>query len=433
MKIQVHIPDDIGAILENNPNISRAKLLEKTGLQSEVCKFYCRVWKNKDGKIKDQDNDYQQDTVKYNFGSDDATVELRTQKVITTLEELIEVTNIDLEKWTIERWVANSWNVTMKIDDQPITRTNYQVKAWLKTKIPNAFEIALRSLVENLPTFKPVVHKKTKYKKSDYAAEVAPFDAHYGKFAWHLETGQGNMDIKECDKVFDDAIDRNLSHLCHYPISKIYYILGNDLMHVENLWAQTPKGNHRLDTDDRLPKVIEHCENATIKAIMKCREVAPVKVIWIPGNHDPHSSYWLSRVLDAYFRDDKYIEIDNGPAPQKAELWGNLLVGWTHDASGRRAAPTVNLLAQYWPKEWGQSRYREWHTGHKHKKNATKFMPVDTVGGVIVRQIPAISTVDYWHTENVFTDAVPACESFLWHKEHGVEGQYTANVKYPTK
>jgi len=302
----------------------------------------------------------------------------------------------------------------------------------LKPKVPEPFEIALERLLDKLPSISPKKLPIPKYLKSDYAVEICPFDMHYGKLACHIETHQGNMDIHICDKIFIDAIARNLNHAKHYPISKIYYILGNDLMHVENIWAQTPLGKNRLDTDDRLSKVIEHCEVATVKAIMMCREIAPVEVIWIPGNHDPHASYWMSRVIASYFKDDEHIVVDNSPAPQKARAWGNLLVGWAHNSSGRVAAPLVNLLAQYFPKEWGESKYREWHTGHKHKKNETKFMPVDTVGGVLVRQIPAMSTVDYWHTENVFTDAVPACESFLWHKNDGVEGHFTANVEYPT-
>ena len=453
--LSVKIPDIVGKIFQANPNAGRDTLHEKTGLGLSELKYYRRLWNNRTDDEPDKlviaqpepkaepkpkieiPEEEVGDKIKFDYKGDTAIVDVQTDKVLTTLEDLIEIAQIDLDKWKIDRWVANSWNVTMKIKnangtDTPDTKTNYQIKAWLKAKMPEPFEIALERLLDKLPSINPEKLPDPKYLKSDYAVEICPFDMHYGKLACHLETHQGNMDVKICDEVFIDAIARNLNHAKHYPISKIYYILGNDLMHVENIWAQTPMGQHRLDTDDRLSKVIEHCEAATVKAILMCREVAPVEVIWIPGNHDPHASYWMSRVIATYFKDDPHIIVDNSPAPQKARAWGDLLVGWAHNSSGRVAAPLVNLLAQYFPKEWGESRYREWHTGHKHKKNETKFMPVDTIGGVLIRQIPAMSTVDYWHTENVFTDAVPACESFLWHKQTGVEGHFTANVEYPT-
>lgn len=43
-------------------------------------------------------------------------------------EEAIEYFNIDLDKWEVDRFVVNSWDVNMK----GARKTNYQVKLWLK-------------------------------------------------------------------------------------------------------------------------------------------------------------------------------------------------------------------------------------------------------------------------------------------------------------
>ena len=68
-----------------------------------------------------------------------------------------------------------------------------------------------------------------------------------------------------------------------------------------------------------------------------------------------------------HFRNDDRVIVDNTPPWRKARLWGNLLIGWTHDANVRQTN-VVNMLPQFFPELWGKSKFREWHTGHKHTK-----------------------------------------------------------------
>ena len=55
-----------------------------------------------------------------------------TTKSIETLEEALEFCEADLDKYEVDRYIFNSWDVTMKVDDTPVKRTNYQVKIWFK-------------------------------------------------------------------------------------------------------------------------------------------------------------------------------------------------------------------------------------------------------------------------------------------------------------
>lgn len=61
-----------------------------------------------------------------------------TTKTLETLEEALEFCDADLDKFEVDRYVFNSWDVTMKIGDTPVKRTNYQVKIWFK-KIEKVF------------------------------------------------------------------------------------------------------------------------------------------------------------------------------------------------------------------------------------------------------------------------------------------------------
>lgn len=55
-------------------------------------------------------------------------------KRIKTLDQLLEVADVDLSIYEVEKHVANSWEVTSWKRGFPETRTNHQVKAWLRNK-----------------------------------------------------------------------------------------------------------------------------------------------------------------------------------------------------------------------------------------------------------------------------------------------------------
>lgn len=364
------------------------------------------------------------------FGSDAGLITTKSWR-IHTQEKALNAAQVDTDIWEVERQKINFWEVTMGKSKsgtgRPETYTNAQVQVWLRRRRPSLEEDTLRSLIDEIPKLKPKAVQR-KLPVAPFAQEIAPFDAHIGKLAWAKETGQFDYDLKIACREFLRGVERNLHLSAGYRLARIFYVLGQDLIHSENFAGTTFKSGHVLDVDSRLPKIYKTAKLATIEAIEMCRQVAPVEVIWVPGNHDKHASMFLADVIAERFRRDRWVEVDDSPNERKCRLWGNLLVGWTHDASNNKAQPTVNLLPQYWPKEWGESVFREWHTGHKHKKQEIKFAPVHTVGGVIVRQFAALSPIDAWHAEEVFTDAVPACESTLWSKDAGVPAHFTSNV-----
>jgi hypothetical protein len=410
---------------------------------------------------------------------------------IQTLDDALLAAKVDLDVWDVDRYQINSWQTPMKItkkemdsfakdnveffveetaeleeadeflvdgldvdgnlvtiktkkkpiklsnrrarsyhDEIPVQVTNFQVKVWLKRKTPDVYEEAIKQLIETVPAISPMAVPTTiDTANSDVAVEVCLYDAHFGKFAWHPETLMGNWDISICTDAYLGGCREGLANSAPFRPSKIFFVLGQDFMHVDNSFFKTPHGGHSLDADGRFPKIARKAMETVIEAIAMCRSVAPVDVKWVPGNHDLHASFWLSLILEQAFRDDPYVTVDNSPCQRKAELWGDLLVGWWHDASGRKMPASVNALAQFWPELWGQSKFRELHVGHKHKKVHVKTMPIETTGGVLIRQIPSLSSIDFWHQEQLFVDAIPASETLLWSKDNGVFGNFTINVK----
>lgn len=91
---------------------------------------------------------------------------------ITTLEDLIKVCKIDLKVWRVDRWLANSWEVTIANkkagDGSAVTHTNHQVKAWLKSLKPVAVKPVIRpvELSVKLPSRTRSVKKTSKLKSA---------------------------------------------------------------------------------------------------------------------------------------------------------------------------------------------------------------------------------------------------------------------------
>lgn len=360
---------------------------------------------------------------------------------VKVLNDFLQTCQVDLEKWEVERYSLNAWDVTISgkksSTDKDVCYTNYQIKVWLKLK-NKPLEEAIIKYIEKIPLFQYSDHIPKFNPGSGVALEMATLDAHLGKLSWMVETGYRNYDLNIASKDLEYAVDKNLNWASPFKPEKIFYIIGQDLFHVDNIQNHTTNGSHTLDVDGRMPKIFEKALIISTESIYKCRSVAPVEVIWSPGNHDYLTSMFLCYALREHFKDDKYVKVDiwkehDGQTTRKARLWGNLLVGWTHRIVSRQEV-WGNELAQAFPEWWAKSKFREWHHGDQHKKKTIKTMPEFTSGGVLCRQLTALSPVDKWHFENLFTDAVPGGEAFLWSKDMGVfanliawTGQYEKN------
>jgi hypothetical protein len=79
------------------------------------------------------------------------------------------------------------------------------------------------------------------------------------------------------------------------------------------------------------------------------------------------------------------------------------------------------------PKMWGESLYREWHTGDKHHK-MDYVLEVDEQVGMVVRILRSLVAADAWSFGKGFVGSQRAAEAFLWHPDNGLIAQFTAGV-----
>lgn len=357
----------------------------------------------------------------------------------------ISKAGVNPESWDVGQCKVNFWHTSMKVRvvdnrnkngylHRVIRVTNWSVRI---TLIPNRTPFvlhAMRELVDSIPPLEPLVLGSLAVpSKEQFAGALAPIDIHFGKFAWNNETMCGHMDLGIAKRVFIESCMKNLEDMAKYPLSKIFFIVGQDLMHFENYAAETPKGRHHLDVDGRLPKAIKTTKESFIYIVDQAMQIAPVEIIRVPGNHDMHASYWLVELMRERYRHNKHVIVDNGvysDSPYKLIRWGNLIVGMMHNAAGNRVPRAINAVPQFWRKDWGESRYSELWVGHQHKKVDTKTFPVNSVGSTLIRQLSALCTNDFWHFDELWIDAVPACEAFVLDKQDGVIANLKRNIDY---
>lgn len=354
-------------------------------------------------------------------GDDDGLDAESVSENIKTLEDLIRECNIDLKKWQVERWTANTWPVGMKgKNDEVITKNLYQVKASLKKNDLNKQNLSsiFASCLIGLTASNAM--KKSVHKKGDKVLEISIPDLHLGKLAWEEETGHKNYDSNEAINSFKKAVQDFLDKTSHEDISEIILPIGNDFFNVNNKENTTGNGTPQSE-DSRWQKSFRRgCELSTW-AINQCHAVAPVRVIIVAGNHDIERTFYLGEFLNAFFRQTKTIHIDNSATSRKYYRVGNTLLCFTH--GDKIKLNQLTRIAQIEQRElWGNTKYCEWHLGHLHRESSMEE------GGVVARVIPSLSTPDAWHSNSGYVTSNRGAQAFLYDKNKGLECIYYHRV-----
>lgn len=387
------------------------------------------------------------------FGKNSGVI-ATVNKNVHTLEDLLNYMQVDLSVWEVEKHVINKWEVTMREpattvggagndalvvkneeggqhtlwtrgNKEPMHEPMFQVKAWLKRKQPSAKDVGFERLLNRIGELTKIT-KSLNYPKRDIKTmlEISLYDAHFGLLSWGKETGE-NYDLGIAEKRYAVTVNDLLSKTRGWSPEKIVLPIGNDFFHVNNPEGTTPMAKNNLDMDGRLCKIVEVGSAALINAIKTCLKVAPVEVLWIPGNHDPETSYFMCHILKATFAPNRHVNVDVSPAPRKYVHYGINLIGYTHGNEERHAdLPTI--MASEQKHVWGEVGHREWHIGHFHKKKETRYSAGDTFGGVAVKIIPSICGTDAWHFRKGYVGNDRVAEAFLYDKISGLIGTFTS-------
>lgn len=316
--------------------------------------------------------------------------------------------------------ISGSWDVTLKNGEgEGILHTNRKYSVTLTVK-PLGSKLSMPQVLEAFKGLSPVKIAQYKHGGGSYMLELPLMDFHLGKLAWGDETGQADYDLKIAETLWKDTINDILSKTSAFGTPEyVLFPVGQDFFHFDTPSVTTTAGT-QLDSDSRWQKMFRKGVELLVWAIEQCHALAPVKVMWIPGNHDQMLSYAATIGLAQRYANTETVEVDLSPTPRKYHLYGLNLIGFAHGVEeGKRIEGLMQIEA---PEMWGHSVWREYHLGHFHTENSI------TKNGIVFRRISAITAPDAWHSEKGFLGSVRQAQAFVWDKEKGLQMILNSNV-----
>lgn len=339
---------------------------------------------------------------------------------VKTLDKALEIAKVDLSVWKVERHVINSWEVTGRNKDGKFgTYTNWQVKAWLVRKSPQeaSIEKLLSTLKKDAPKPQPLKYRR---KKSDRLLEISIVDVHNG-LRCQPPTAEDfwNPELSRSMLLGTSAALVSAAESCG-PFDRIVVPIGHDWMHIDGPDSATTKGTLQPEADEYLSMFLA-AEKLAIEWILSLREIAPVEIIVVPGNHDWVSAFALGRILSAYFHKDPHVGVDtwNNPTdPYKWLRWGCNLIGYFHKVKNPLAMAA--LMANERPQDWAETAggWREWHVGDQHRRGEYRPFVMEEQGVGIEFQ-PSIVPSNAWARSQGYTHQRRSGTAHVWDKEEG--------------
>lgn len=205
-------------------------------------------------------------------------------------------------------------------------------------------------------------------------------DPHAGMYAWAKETGN-DYDIDIFLRLHLGAIRQLIDR--SPPCKEIILTWLGDLMHSDSKLGTTKSG-HILDMDGRFGAIIDavqQCVNGAIE--YAATKASKVTAVFCKGNHDDASSSWIQRLVSAWWRNTKHVDVPIFEGNRHYLRRGAVLLGVHHGdkIAGNRLA---HLMATESP-DWSATRHRYYDCGHIHhsKKLAPAFDTEEHPGCIV--------------------------------------------------
>lgn len=328
-------------------------------------------------------------------------------------ERVMELLGYDFLEWELVSSRHNRWNVYSKKDGKQVL---YSIRAVVK---PRKIQISQELIVEvidglkfNLEVSKNKIHK-IDYNEKGYMLEIPLMDVHFNKFTEERITGSESNHKETYENVINTVNDF-LYRAKGKNIKKIVFPIGQDYFNTDNKQGTTERGTPQQND---LPHdlMFEKGVDLLHECIELCREVAPVDVMYVDGNHDSSISYYATSALNRAYKFAGVNDITFDILPKRKYVrFGKCLIGYTHGNKERKRIETENIMQKERRKDWGECLYFEWHMGHVHHED------VKEIGGIKYRKINSITSTDNWHYESGYIGALRMAQAFLWHEDFGL-------------
>jgi len=332
-------------------------------------------------------------------------------KVPVNVDELIALAGLDEKIFEVDRGRVGFWGNEKN--------ANFQHRCKYRRKYNLEVENTIEFLNEHLKVYSPspvIKHKPSQNK--DLMAEIMLPDLHLGR----VNTA-GSASLKIVKEEFENAINYFIENvLSKFDIKKIVLVLGNDFFNCSSVRLETFKGTKQTE-HPIWEETFEMGVKLAIDTILKIQNEGgcEIEIVNCVGNHDFESSYYLSQIIETYFRDNSMVTIQGNLDYFKFTKFGVNLIGYTHRAPNGKSVSLPLLMADRKPKEWANSKVREWHVAHIHHK--TTNIEHKDVNGVRIKSFPTVTAHSDWENNKGYNSKREGT-LMLWDSEKGCIAEF---------
>lgn len=275
----------------------------------------------------------------------------------------------------------------------------------------DAFREVFDALTADMPHSAPVVPPEAVL--ADLCNLYTFTDYHLGCLAWHREGG-ADWDLGIAERTLASAMRAMIaqSPKAHTAVLNIQ----GDFLHTDGKLPLTPASKHVLDADTRFPKL----RQAAIRVIRQMIGWAleshkAVHLIVAEGNHDEESAGWLADLFTVFYENEPRLTVNDSQLPFYVVEWGETMLGVHHGHKVKNEQLPLLFAAQF-PQEWGRTKRREIHCGHRHHRDEKEY------NGVTVIQHPTLAARDAYAARGGWI-ADRAAQAITYHRKFGQVGR----------
>jgi hypothetical protein len=240
-------------------------------------------------------------------------------------------------------------------------------------------------------------------------------DCHVGMLAWHKEGG-ADWDLKIAEKTLTGCFEQMVKS--SPPASTGFVCQLGDWLHFDGMAAVTPTGGHNLDADGRFSKIVQ----ASIRILRRLVDFALIHhqnviILMAEGNHDLVSSIWLRSMFKALYENELRVHVIDSELPYYVYRHGEVMLAFHHGHLNKNDRLPLLFAAQF-PQDWGVTKKRYAHTGHRHHVEEKEH------SGMTVVQHPTLAARDAYAARGGWL-AERQVSAITYHKTYGQVSKIT--------
>ena len=282
---------------------------------------------------------------------------------------------------------------------------------WNKTEKSRqelGLEILAEKLASSIVAYKPQKPAKATH-ISDLMAAIFIGDAHIGMYAYQPETRHSDFNVDIATAQLREAID-NLIDRAPACETGLLCDVG-DFMHADTSHNKTFSGTE-LDVDTRYERILDMAALVMSYAIDRMlKRFKRVLVVIVKGNHNPNAAVAVQKIVGAYYRDEKRVDVLRTSSHFHYVEWGKWLIGFNH-GDKIKAQKLPGIMARDQSEAWGRTSSRMWALGHFHHQNVLEL------DGCVVQKFAALPPPDGWHSTMGYS-SVQAMQMIIFKKQGG--------------